>query len=523
EFLKGNFLQSMYMAPTDEFEISDVIANLKNTNSKGYDDIPVNLIKACSMGLRSILSYLNNQSFLDGIFPNALKTAKVIPIFKSEDSNCVSNYRPISVLSTFSKITEKLVYKRLNKYLTDNAILHMNQYGFREKLSTCMALLKLTENISRSIDNGDITIGVFIDLAKAFDTVDHPILLQKLDHYGIRGVVNSWFTSYLTNRNQYVLINKSKSKLSLIKCGVPQGSILGPILFLIYINDLNHVSNILQTIMFADDTNLFLSGKNLQTLEHQLIMELNKVSEWFNTNLLSLNIKKTSYIMFSHRRNLTINIFFANTIINKVDDTKFLGVIISSNLNWNKHIDVITNKISKTTGIIAKVRHLLPSNVTRTLYLILVEPYLNYCNIVWARANSTVNLEKIFKIQKIYVRLITFSAYRAHSAPLFKQLCILSVYQIYKHQLALFMFKKLNNLLPITASFPCLVNSSIHNHFTRCHDQIHLSYCRTRTRQMTVSYQGPSLWNTLPASIRNLKSFYVFKRLVKNCLIQNKI
>ena len=163
-------------------------------------------------------------------------------------------------------MSEKLVYSRLNKYLSDNEILHSSQYGFREKLSTCSALLKLSDDISRSMDIGNITVGAFIDLAKAFDTVDHTILLRKLSHYGIRGSVNKWFCSYLSNRVQYVSIDKSSSSHSLIRCGVPQGSILGPILFLLYINDLTQVSKILQVIMFADDTNLFLSGKNINEI-----------------------------------------------------------------------------------------------------------------------------------------------------------------------------------------------------------------------------------------------------------------
>ena len=206
------------------------------------------------------LAHINNQSLTEGLFPDAMKIAKVVPIFKSGDANNVSNYRSISILPAFSKITEKLMYSRLDKYLTNNIILHQNQFGFRAKLSTSMALLELMDKLSGAMDEKLYTVGVFIDLAKAFDTVDHHILLGKLEHYGICGTALNWFRSYLTDRQQFVSVSKHESPFARISCGVPQGSILGPILFLLYINDLNCVSNLLRIIMFADDTNFFITA-----------------------------------------------------------------------------------------------------------------------------------------------------------------------------------------------------------------------------------------------------------------------
>ena len=455
---------------------------------------------------------------LDGIFPDNLKIAKIIPVFKAGDSYSVTNYRPISILTIFSKIFEKVISSRLENYLEKNNILHENQFGFRRKMSTCTALLQLVDKISTSIDKRKTTIGVFIDLAKAFDTVDHQILKKKLQFYGIRGIALDLFQNYLSLRKQYVEIDNISSSTTYVKCGVPQGSILGPILFLIYINDLNYVSEKLENIMFADDTNLFLTGNSIHDVERTMNEELVFITEWFQSNKLSLNIKKTSYMIFGNKTNLSANIIIDSTPLIIQYDTKFLGVILSANLKWNKHIDIVRSKIFKNIGIISKVRHLLPQELTRTLYMTLVNPYICYCNIIWSSSHKTSNLDNILKIQKKYCRLMTFSKSTEPSRPLFQKLYILSVYDTYKYQLLIHVYKTINKLIPISVHYYA-INASFHDHDTRQRSDLRFLYCRTNSKQKTITYQGPLLWNSLANDVRNSPSLFVFKKKIKSFIL----
>ena len=226
------------------------------------------------------------------MFPNQLKMANVIPLYKSEDPMLFNHYRPVSLLCVLSKVFEKIMYTRLLDFFEKFKIIHDNQFGFRKGRSTHMALMILMDKIAKSLENGELVIGVFLDFSKAFDTVNHDVLLQKLQHYGIRGSALKWFQSYLSDRCQYVTYNGQESSKKAINCGVPQGSILGPLLFIIYINDLSNVCNHMMSLLFADDTNLFVSGKDVIKLQQEVEMDLNKISEWLKINKLSLNIKK---------------------------------------------------------------------------------------------------------------------------------------------------------------------------------------------------------------------------------------
>ena len=244
------------------------------------------------------LAHIVNLSISSGIFPEFLKIARVIPVFKSGDRRLMSNYRPVSVLPIFSNVFERVVYNRLISYVDRLNILTENQYGCRKDNSTSLALLDLYNKISSGIDIKEFTVGIFLDRSKAFDTIDHCILFDKLQHYGIRGVPVDWFKSYFNERQQFVVYNGISSQKIPINCGVPQGSILGPLLFLLYINDICNASDILNYVLFADDTNLFHSHKNLSFLIDQVNHELFKLSDWFAGNRLSINFEKTKVMIF---------------------------------------------------------------------------------------------------------------------------------------------------------------------------------------------------------------------------------
>ena len=521
EYLKSNISDSIFLNPADESEVHHVIFSLKNSTSKGYDDLPVNTIKNCGNELAKPLCILFNKSIEEGVVPDDLKIAKIIPIFKSDDKKAVSNYRPISVLPAFSKIFERLVYNRLLEFIDQHNILSTNQYGFRKQISTSMALLDLVDKISNSIENGDYTLGIFLDLAKAFDTVTHSMLLTKLYNYGIRGVAYNWLKNYLSNRYQYVYLNNTNSDRLPVTCGVPQGSILGPLLFLLYINDLNTVSKVFTLIMFADDTNLFINGRNLEDLTQIANTELKEISNWFSANLLSLNVKKTNYILFGNKKPPDISLLINNEKLMRVYETKFLGVIIQANLKWNTHVRLLENKISKTIGVISKVKNTLATPHLKILYRSLIEPYLNYCSIVWANPEKVTSLETLHKLQKRATRLILFANYRAHSKPLFHKLNILNIYDLCRTQILTFVYKSCNGLLPNSYKNYFTFTKDKHNYPTRSSKDYNLyrTTAHKSCRANALINRGPKYWNSLPVSLKSATSIGIFKRYLKEHII----
>ena len=462
-----------------------------------------------------MLVYLCNLSFASGVVPSELKLAKVVPIYKSGKSDTFTNYRPISVLCVFSKIYERLMYNRLINFLLKHDALFKYQFGFRDKHSTELALILLMDKITSAIDNNEFTLAVFLDLSKAFDMVNHTILLNKLEHYGVRGIPLQWFKSYLSVRKQYVSYNGTDSYPSEINCGVPQGSILGPLLFLIFINDLHTTSESLFYILFADDSNLLLSGPNIKDLCKKMNQEIKAVVEWFRVNKLCLNVKKTNFMIFCAKNKMydsnENSIEVDNVIVEQVKSTKFLGVYIDDKLNWNVHIDYISKKISKNIGVITRARKLLDQKTMTNLYYTFIYPYLNYCCSVWGLAPIKY-ISKLHILQKRILRIICGKPRLFPSLDLFKSLEILPIFELNKLKLSTFCFKHMSQMLPSIFDEFITNISDIHSHDTRSSKNMYVRTPRTEYALNSVRYQAPLVWNSLSFEICASKTIKTFKR-----------
>jgi hypothetical protein len=505
--------------------VSKVIQGLANKNSSGIDNISTNMLRKIAPIIIVPLTLIINQSLCTGIFPHRLKIAKVIPLFKKGNPHTFDNYRPISLLSSLSKTFEKVVFNQVYDYFTKNNLFYDSQYGFRKLHSTEFACIEMLDRIVTQLDEGKLPITIYLDLSKAFDTINHGILLQKLKYYGFSDIPLKWFQSYLNDRQQFVCFDGHLSASKTLETGVPQGSILGPLLFLIYVNDLHEACENFIPILYADDTGLVSSlcsfcidkkSMNPSITSVNINKELEYIQEWLAINQLSLNVSKTKFMIFHHRQrnisNFIPDIRINDCPIERVPDFNLLGLHIDQHLTWNTHIQKCSNKISRSLGVMNRLKRFLPTKILRVLYNSLILPHLQYAILIWGSKLSRLN-----KLQKRAVRIISCSRYNAHTEPLFKSLNLLRLEDLYSLNVLKLFFKYKHGNIPayIRGMFfsPPRLNYDLRHSITLNVPRVKTCHARTSIRFML-----PKIINKADSSIIekvDTHSYYGFTNYIK--------
>lgn len=450
DFMANRLIENFAFKECDASEVISIISSLNVAKSSGPNSIPTHILHLLKYEICNPLSKIFNLSLSTGQHPDILKISKTIPIFKKGSRLLVSNYRPISLLSNLNKILEKIVHERVYLFLEDYQCIYSLQFGFRKKHSTNHTLIDITETIRQALDNKKYACGIFVDLQKAFDTVNHDILIAKLEYYGIRGIANDWFSSYLKNRSQFVSILGFDSTTKPISHGVPQGSVLGPLLFLIYINDLHFAIKNSKVYHFADDTNLLNIGNSHKKMQKSVNADLKILYNWLLANKISLNCDKTEIIFFHKPGDKVpkMKIKMNGHRISPSKNIKYLGIYLDETLNGGFHCDTLMKRLKRANGMLSKARHYIPNDDLKTLYFAIFSSHLIYGCQIWGQVTNSFN-QKIFKLQNRALRIITFSDFRAESNPLYSDLKILKLEDQIVLQNCLFVHDALHKASPI--------------------------------------------------------------------------
>ena len=496
--------------PCTPTEVSSIMEKLKITK-QDKNSVPIKLMLANRDVLSIVISDMINQAMRDGMFPSSLKIAKIIPIYKKGDARIPANYRPISLLPYLSKIFEKVIFSRLMNHFILNEIISPYQFGFRKQTSTLDAIIHFTENIYDALNGKKSSLSILIDYSRAFDTVNHYILLRKLERYGVRGVALQFISSYLKDRKQAVSIRNKFSYTKISNISVPQGSVLGPLLFLVYINEIPSISHLFTPTMFADDCTLTMIGSNLDNLISECNSELATFKSWSDANRLTINVSKTNCLLISNVFSNTLpeSLILNDQEIDVVKCVKFLGVFIDSNLKFDEHISYICGKVSKSIGILYRIRSCVPKDILRSIYFSIIQPYYIYCLPVFG-ATYNVHLRPLRLLQKRAIRLISNAGFYEHTDPLFYQNSILKVDDLYKHSLGCYMYSNQHLLASYVHS---------HDYLTRNRALYVPPVALLRSTEQSVILNAINVWNSIPADIKACRTKQNFKYKFKKLLL----
>ena len=512
------FEASIFLVPCDKEEVIKYSNSLSDSKSTGPDEVQVKVIKESILITAQHISDMINECFLVGKFPDELKVAKITPVFKKGCNKEYVNYRLISVLNVFSKLYEKAINSRLMKFLETQKILSSKQFGFRKSRSPWMAVNSLIEKVLSAWKDKEECLSLFIDVSKAFDAIDHDILLSKLFSIGVRGKVHDLLSSYLKGRKHHVFYKGQTSKFHQVTSGVPQGSILGPTLFIIYINDLASLHPDLNTVLFADDTSFTFTAVNSTVMEKQLSTFLPLIENWFFENRLQLNAGKSNYIHFKQRESkstVEYKLKFYGEKINKVSTTKFLGLHIDSNLSWKVQLQAVSGKLAHMTGVFAKLRKSLPLYILKGLYNSFVLPHLSYGLCLWGSSD----LSKVSSYQNRIVRSILGKASSCHSTPLYSELGVLKIQDLFTHVVCKICYKAIYEFLPLDHKLTLHPHISPHDTRSKSFGKIGLSQ---NCHYKSFWSKCRELWNASSYNLRLAKvKLPSYSRLSKSELLSN--
>ena len=509
---------------TTEFVKSE-IDKLGVKKGTGYDHLSARLLKyVCKIPLLiQTLVYILNLSLETCIFPDAWKIGRVQPIYKSGDKSSPNNYRPITILPVISKVIEKAIHSELMSFLTRNSILCPNQFGFRPNHSCETALLCMIDEWSRNVDDKEMNGLIFLDLRRAFDTVNHQLLLRKLSKYGCSVGSLSWFDSYLSHRKQYVSVENNKSTIKDINIGLPQGSILGPLLFVLFINDLPQSIPNGSVFMYADDTTISVSGSTKFEIETQLNDVMKLTYEWLIRNKLILNIDKTKVMLLGSRQRINLmpdkdlHVNVNDRPIACVNEYKCLGVIIDSYLDFRSHTYKVAKEVKQKLGILRRLKTSFSVQQLSQIYWGYVMPHMLYCCNVWT-GRSDVNYDILNRLHKRAAYLISKLTYETPSNVIFNQLSWPTLDTLFWKTACCTMFKLVHNLAPPILSSRIVLRDSVITRNSRRSNKmiLKLPKCRTVYYQNSFLYSGGSRWNNLPDNVRLESRLSSFKLLLES-------
>ena len=506
--------------PVSHETVIEYLRSLPQKKAAGCDNMPARLVHEAAHIIGPSITKIINHSILTSAIPVEWKRARISPVYKGGNKMQINNYRPISVLPVLSKVLERIVHAQLSYHLETNNLLPPQQSGFRPGYSTMSLLLKLLSDWMTAIDKGCYVGAVFLDLRKAFDTVNHGILLDNLHDVGVNSRSLCWFQNYLADRKQSVMLGNVMSSFKQITCGVPQGSILGPLLFSIYVRDLPGQAVHCGVSQFADDTAVHAASSSILEIEHRLNDDLGQTARWLRSKKLHINAIKTQVVLFGSRRALSknpeLNISLEGGRLQQVNCVKYLGVMLDNILSWNAHVDHLQRKTNRIVKMLRRLRYTVPSCVIQNIYMAIVLPSMDYCDVVWSGCTKTI-AKKLEVVQNNAARAILGAPYRSSATVLRTQLGWVTLETRRELNTAVWVYRCLKP--GVTPPYLHDIFQTIrkqHQHHTRLSDHgVLIPRAHTNMMLKSFQYRGAVVWNSLPEKVQCMTRVSAFRSALK--------